>query len=254
VTTVRQAHSPGTFAAATIADLIRGRDCAGAVDRLKRELKEEYREVELMAGTMYEHGVCVRRDWERAIIFYTKAHGAGHPDAAGRLAAGFADPANGPDIPGALWWARQGGVLRDRACAVSAQAEQDPDSFVAELNDWPRARREYCNYLAGVLSTISSEVRYPGWARSVGLGGEVVLRFLPAVPRVEMDMGELRSYELQGWVDADEMRDRGAKRIIKGFENSLGQVADRALRRYPQPAGIPEQARAEMRFNFRLVD
>lgn len=101
----------GTRSGALAVDAIRGsiaaQNCQQAVDRLKSGLKNEYPEVFLLAGSMYENGICVRRDWDRAVTFYVQAHDAGEKDGAARIAAGYADPANGP-----TWRPRSGGRPR----------------------------------------------------------------------------------------------------------------------------------------------
>lgn len=75
-----------------------------------------------------------------------QAHQGGLPEAAERLAAGYADPANGPDAAAALWWNLQGrSGVRTEACAISAEASKDPDRFVAELQGRAPAKLATCN-------------------------------------------------------------------------------------------------------------
>lgn len=234
---------------------IQARDCAGAVGRLKDGLKAGHAEVSLMAGSMYENGICVKAGWANAVTFYVQAHQGGLAEAAERLAAGYADPANGPDAAAALWWSLQGrGGARTDACAISSQAAKDPDRFVAELQGWAPAKLATCTYIAGVISTVSAEVKYPRLAQAWSMGGDVTLRFLPAVPRIDLKKGETEAYRLFGWVDGDTLRDREARPVADSFEASLREVARRALRRYPQPAGIPADAEVAVRFVFGLED
>lgn len=236
---------------------IDARDCGGAVERLKAGLKAGHPEVALLAGSMYEHGICVKASWDNAVTFYAQAHQGGQMEAAERLAAGFADPARGPDAAAALWWQLQGrGGGRTQRCTVSRQAETDPDRFVAELKTWQPARLAICNYIAGVISTISSEVKYPGRARAYGLGGEVTLRFLPGVPRIELKKGDSETYQLYGVIDGDTLRDRDRDRdsgpMAGFFEQSMRGVASYALRRYPQPPGIAADAQIVVKYVFEL--
>ena len=109
----------GTRSGALAVDAIRvsiaAQDCRQAVERLKSGLKNEYPEVFLLAGSMYENGICVQRDWDRAVTFYVQAHDAGEKDGAARIAAGYADPANGADVAAALWWAMQTPPFRSGA-------------------------------------------------------------------------------------------------------------------------------------------
>jgi len=247
------AHA-GTRSGALAVDAIRGsiadRDCATAVKRLKSGLQNEYPEVALLAGSMYENGICVKRDWSRAVTFYVQAHDAGEEDAAARIAAGYADPANGPDVAAALWWAWKNPALRPADCLVSKEAMADPDRFVAELKTWPQAVLARCNYYAGVLSTIAAEVKYPDRAAAHAIGGDVKLRFLPAIPRIDLQRGESREYEMVGWVMIDTLRDRKSRRMADGFETALSQVANRALQRYPHPGNIRPDTVIEVKFSF----
>lgn len=247
------AHA-GTRSGALAVDGIRvsisARDCTQAVDRLKSGLKNEYPEVFLLAGSMYENGICVKRDWERAVDFYLQAHAAGEQQAAARIAAGYADPLNGPDIAGALWWARQTSGFSLDQCAVPKDAATDPDRFVAALKTWPAARLAACNYVVGVMSTMAAEVKYPELAIAHGIGGEMTLRFLAGVPRIELQRGATHEYALLGWVNADRLRDRKSRRMDDGFETALSAVANRALQRYPHPGGIPADTLIQVKYIF----
>lgn len=251
-----QAQASSRLALEAVHDVrirIDARDCGAAVERLKAGMKSGYPEVALLAGSMYEHGICVKPDWDNAVTFYVQAHQGGLKEAAERLAAGYADPARGPDAAAALWWSlRDRGGARTQACAVSEAAQQDPDRFVAELKAWDPAKLAICNYIVGVISTVSAEVKYPRLAQAWSMHGEVTLRFLPALPRIELKTGETGAYQLYGWIDGDAVRDREAAPVKRGFETALREVANRALRRYPQPAGIPDNAEVAVRYVFDL--
>ncbi|WP_230026971.1 hypothetical protein [Massilia sp. Bi118] len=252
------ALTPGQEAAAAVTRRIEARECAGAVDELKSGLKRGFGEVSLLAGTMYEHAVCVQRDWNRAVLFYSQAYVNGVREAADRMAAGYAAPENGADVAAAIWWAGKGrikaspGLQTLAPCAVDAAAADDMDRFVAELQTWPQWRLAMCNYVVGVMSTLSAEIKYPALAQAYGVGGEVTLRFLPAVPKIDMKRGDTQEYQLLGIVNGDVLRDRGASMVTGAFEKAIGTVAERALRRYPQPSGIPAEAVFYVRWIFKL--
>lgn len=248
--TVHAGTRSGTLAVDAIRGSIEARDCKRAVDRLKSGLKNEYPEVFLLAGSMYENGICVKRDWARAEDFYVQAHEAGEKDGATRLTAGYADPANGPDVAAALWWAWKSPAFRLDQCAVPKDAAEDPERFVAALRTWPVARLAACNYFAGVLSTMAAEVKYPELAIAHGIGGEITLRFLAGEPRIELQRGASHEYELLGWVDADILRDRKTRRMGDGLESALSAVANRALRRYPHPGGIAADTLIQVQYIF----
>jgi hypothetical protein len=252
------AAAPGQISAAAVTSRIEARDCAGAVDELKAGLKQGYAEVSLLAGTMYDHGVCVQRDWDKAVLFYSQAYQAGVKEAADRMAAGFAAPENGADVVAALWWASHGRMVTAPGgqvlapCAASPAAAYDIDRFVAELKTWPQWQLAMCNYVAGVMSTLTAETKYPGRARAYGVGGEVMLRFLPAVPRIELKKAGSHEYQILGAVNGTMQRERESARVTGGFEKMLAAVAERALARYPQPAGIPGEAEFALRVIFEL--
>jgi TPR repeat protein len=251
------ARTDGERAAQDVGARLRASDCEGAVKALNAGLKQDYAEVALLAGSMYENGVCVPSDWKRAVSFYSQAYEGGQAEAASRLAAGFAAPENGPDIAAALWWANRGRVQAaqmqaNAGCAVSPEAAGDPDLFVAELRTWPQARLLLCNYIAGVMSTLAAEVQYPSRAIRAAMGSDVFLRFQPAVPRIDMLHGESREYQQIGFVDGNKIRPRDTRRLSDSFQTAIGEVADRALRRYPQPAGIPEQTRIQVKYIFNI--
>lgn len=246
-------ETPGESVVTNITLKVEERDCAEAVDWLKYGLKQEYREVMLMAGTMYDHGICVRRDWSRAVAFYTQAHAAGMARGAERLAAGYADPANGADVAAALWWASKSRSFRVPGCVVGKDAVGDPDRFVAELSAWRPERLAYCNYAAGVIATIASELRYPDMAAAYSMGGKLSLRFLPAVPRIELQKNESQEFAMVGLINGNWKRDRDSKEIAGSIEKAVTQLADRALKRYPQPKGIPEDTVLDLNYTFEIV-
>jgi hypothetical protein len=252
------AQTPGQESAAAVTRRIEARDCAGAVDELKSGLKRGFGEVSLLAGTMYEHAVCVPRDWNRAVLFYSQAYVNGVKEAADRMAAGYAAPENGADVAAAIWWAGKGRLRASPGqrvlapCAVDAAAADDMDRFVAELQTWPQSRLAMCNYVAGVMSTLSAEIKYPALAQAYGVGGAVTLRFLPAVPKIDMKKGDTQEYQLLGIFNGDVLRDRETSMVTGAFEKALGAVADRALRRYPKPSGIPAEAVFYVRYVFEL--
>lgn len=227
-------------------------NCDAAVYHLKGGLKANRPQVALLAGTMYETGLCVKRDWDTAVGYYALAYDGGLMKAAQRLAAGYADPANGPDMAAALWWGRQGHGLRLSYCAVSKEASEDPDRFVAELDTWPASRLAACNYIVGVMSTVAAEVVFPERAGDFALGGNLDLRFVPSKPVFEVKMGEAQDYAMLGVLDGDALRFRHTKDKTGVFEKAVNDVATRALARYPQPPGIPATITLDMQYNFSI--
>lgn len=252
---VAKRASPGTEAASEVRVYIEARDCAGAGARLNEALAKNYPEVNLLAGAMFENGICLKADWNRAVRFYSKAFDGGEKAAMYRLMSGFAAPEHGPDMAAALWWAnRPGDEFNVNGCKVSDANRGDPDRFVAELNTWPQSRLAMCNYITGVLATMSGEIRYPEKAQMFNLGGNVKLRFVPAVPRVDIKTAETKEYATLGWVDGTAVDGKKSRSVKGTFEDAMRKVADRALQRYPQPAGIPADSDAEIEFIFQLQE
>jgi hypothetical protein len=232
------------------------KDCAGAVDDLKTALKKDFPEVAMLAGGMYENGICVKRDWERAVPFYIQAWQGGIKDGAYRLAAGYADAANGPDVAAALWWAsrnrsRNGTLYGIRGCSVGGPAADDMDRFVAELQHWPQSRLQACNYMIGVISTIEGEVKYPSLLHYYRVGGEVKIQFRPAIPQIELQKGASGKIEVYGTDAGDDAVER-LEDGYRSFEQTMGYVANRALRRYPHPDGIPADTLVKLDYHFRV--
>ena len=243
--------SPGDEVVRKVRLYVEARDCATAVARLTEGLAKKYPEVYMLAGAMFENGVCVKPDWDRAVGFYSNAFDGGQKAAMYRLMSGFAAPEHGPDMAATLWWAnRPTNDFSSAACRVSAANREDPDRFVAELSSWPQQRLVHCNYLIGVMATMTGEVRFPTQANRVSLVGTVKLRFEPAVPRIDLTTEETREAAVGGWVDGNALEDRKSRAATGSFEAILRPIADRALKRYPQPAGVSPDMAIETKFVF----
>jgi len=67
-----------------------------------------------------------------------------------------------------------------------------------------------------------------------------------------LQKGESREYPIFGVVSGDTLRDRGSKMVTTSIEKALGEVAERALKRYPQPQGIPAEALVEVKYTFEI--
>lgn len=227
----------GPLASSQLARQLAAGDCAGAVKKINADLAEKSPAALLLAGSMYEHGACVGRDWKRAMGLYVQAHDGGQQAAAWRLAAGFAAPENGPDIAAALWWAGKASPALLAGCGLGTV--DDPERFVEQLRAWAKPRLEQCNYVVGVMSTIAGEVQYPARATLYGVDLDIMLRFLPALPALELKMGKAAQFQVLGVPNRDRaLSERNAKGVEAEFEHTVRQVARRAVARYPQPAGI----------------
>lgn len=235
------AATPGAAAASKVLSRIEARDCAGAAILLREGLAQDYPKVDLLAGSMFEDGVCVKADWDRAVRFYSKAFAGGEKEAMYRLIAGFAAPEHGPDMAAALWWAnRPKDEFSFKVCKVSELNRNDPDRFVEEVRAFPPARLATCNYLIGVLAAMSGEIRRPDIARMFSISGYVSVRFEPAVPRIAT-----QEYGMTVWGDNHLQAERKAV-----LEAAMRQAGERVLKRYPQPAAMVPDSVADMKFVF----
>jgi hypothetical protein len=215
-----QARTDGEKAVAGVGEQLRAKDCAGAVKALNAGLQAGYPEAALLAGTMFEAGFCVNRNWDKAIGFYTQAHDGGIREGALRLAAGFAAAANGPDTAAALWWAKRARLDAD-FCTAKLPDTDDPDRFVAALREWRPEALATCNFVVGEMSFIVTEARYPMAGIEREIMGRSELVFTPARSHFESEAREATGP------------------AHDGISAVLVRAISQAGTRYFKPAGIP---------------
>lgn len=229
------------------------KDCAGAAKTLSAGIAKGYPGVLLLGGAMFEHGICLKPSWERAVDFYQRAHAAGHPRAAARIVSGYATPAAGPDKAAVLWWAMREKHALPGDCKVAADLVDDPDRFVQTLQSWTSHRLDACAYVAAVMATITGDLEFSQRAASHGLKGVLSTTFHPAENKVEVDTQQLEFVVLPGRVSGDAMRDRDSRSVKQEFERDIRTAADRALRRYAKPSNIDPSWRVTAEFRFGYV-
>jgi len=231
---------------------VRSGDCALAVKRLNAGLPAKYPDLLLLAGAMYEHGVCLKANWDRAARMYSLAHDVGHQAGAYRLVAGYALPGGQPSA--ALWWASKfQPSLLPETCRSGVAVVDDVDSFAATLAAWPAARLQGCNYVVGVLAAVVGEMDYPSEAQHFRLRGAVGMSFVPAEPAMTWSTQEFEVVPFSGVVDGDSVRDRNSSVLRKTFERHLESLGKAALQRYPKPAeGVDPGWRMGRQFVFDL--
>ena len=220
------------------------RDCAAAVSKLNAGLAKAYPEVVLLAGRMYEEGICLKPNWDRAVTFYQRALNAGQSTAAARLAAGYAAPVGGRDRATALWWALRAKTSLPAECNAVASLVDDADRFVAALKAWPAGQLDACAYSAAVMAMILGELGSPELPVTYGVQGKIKLAFVPAEGRVDLAEDGIETAMptgVQGAAGAAGDRNGGRKALLAYAKD----VSDRALRRYERPTAVPPAWRAE---------
>jgi len=233
-----------------VMDTLARQDCPGAVSALNAGLQKSLPEVFTLAGGMYEQGVCLKPNWDRALSLYQRAEAAGHPGAAARIAAGFAAPVGGQDLGSALWWALRAKTPMPADCAAVAPLAADTSAFVAALNAWPAGQLGHCVYAAAVMAGIQAEAALPALAGLYGMSGGVRLVFWPAEGRVDINQ-DLQDLPPAAGRMADAATLASEQQAARqAFSNLLRQLADRALARHTRPMGVPAAWRVEARFDY----
>jgi hypothetical protein len=238
------AMSDAERAVQSVIDAVAAADCAGATARLNAGIAKGYAEVLALAGVMFEDGLCLKPNWDRALGFYERALAAGQGGMAARIAAGYAAPIGGRDQATALWWAIRAQTALPATCASVAPLAADADRFVAALNAWPAGQLSACAYAAAVMATIQADAESPLLAAGTGLRGSFKVVLVPQQGRVDIDDAAV----LAAGGAPTSTDDRDATEAKKALSARLRQTAERALKRYERPAGIPADWRAQARF------
>ncbi len=225
------------------------KDCPGAVAALNAGLAKGHGEVMVLAGTMFEEGLCVRQSWDRAVSLYQRALDAGQTTAAARLSAGYAAPVGGSDKAAALWWATKAKIALPPECGTLAAFIDDPDRFVAGLKAWPAPQIDACVYAAALMSSLHAEADAPGLGAAFGLAGTVRVTLLPEQRRFEITPELADDAPVTGRVAEAADADLATRR--RALVGHLQFVSDRAFTRYAQPAGLPSTWRVQAQYVYK---
>jgi hypothetical protein len=232
---------------------IDAKDCPGAVRALNDGIAKAYPSVLLMAGSMFESGVCLKANWDRAADFYQRAESAGHPSAAARLAAGYAAPIAGPDKAAAIWWAMRARLPMPTECATASPWIHDADRFVAALRTWPEGLVDACAYVAGVVGSITGDIEFSKRAASFGMKGDLTVVIEPARDSVVVQTNEIEFITLPGVTSGAMMLDRQSKTVKREFELDVLAAGERAFKRYAKPARVDPTWKLTHRLTFNYV-
>lgn len=226
--------------------------CATAVERLNAGLKSRYPSVYLLAGTMYEHGICLKQDWDRAAVMYQQANDAGEPKGLLRLIAGLAS--GNRDRAAAMYWAQTPDTVAMPAeCSAGKDLRADPDAYVAQLRSWPAGRLDACVYAVGVAAAIAGDVEYPSTGAAFSVYGRYRMEFNPSAATVDWVEEELRFGDLVGLSGGDDVRDRDSRKVKDSLRRHLEENSQRALRRFTRPADVPTGWRVRDIYAFNIV-
>ena len=245
-----RAQTEGERAVQAVTEAMVKRNCTAAAAALNAGLAKQHPEVWLLAGAMFEEGLCLKASWDRAVDFYQRADHAGQPAAALRLAAGYATTAGGKDLAAALWWAARGKTALPPACASATPLANEPDRFVAALKSWPPGQLDACAYAAAVMATLQGEFAGNDLASSLGLEGRVRIAFVPAEARIDID----DDLAAAGGVSSDAaVREAQARTMRTALQQQLRAVADRALKCHAKPAAVPATWRVDSEHVLRVA-
>jgi hypothetical protein len=213
--------------------------CTSAVSAIKSGLAAKKPYIMLLAGNMYEEGLCVKPDWDKAAGLYMRAEEAGQRFAIRRLVAGYARP--GRDNGMAIWWAAQEGRHQGypSRCIPAADPVNDPDGFNAALERMAPATFQSCVYLIGVVNEVLSQVRYPRVALRNSVSGTFKMEFVPATGIITWSVDELEVDENSPAffrnLAVEELENPRA--IRNSLVDYMRGKSNFALARYPRPAG-----------------
>ncbi|HEY8877356.1 MAG TPA: hypothetical protein VIN03_07320 [Roseateles sp.] len=247
--------------AAAVVKALESGDCAVAAKTLNAALAQPSPQVLLLAGSMFEQGLCFKANVERAARFYLRAQE--QPSAPARLAALYASPAAGPDKGLAMWWGLRAGLPIPRECDVPGEARQDPDRFGAAVAGWRPERLNACVHVIGVLATVGAE-----FVTASVVGDGLPVGFTPASGQwlVATDQlaqegidagvgaGAIRGsapgfQRAESWAQPDTSRAR-SREELRAMAPRVERLGRDALARFPRPEGIDPG----WRLNFSITE
>ena len=221
------------------------KDCPGAVKVLNKGIAAKHPSVFLIAGSMFEQGLCVKPDWDKAALYYQLAHEGGKREALPRLISGYAEKNRDPGS--ALWWMAKHTAL-PAPCRSASHLANDPDAFVAALNKWPKGQVAACVYTAGVLMRVTGDVEFPGRGDMHGVFGDAHMHFVPSTGTI--------TWTAEGTGRLDMTREvqvgKDERSVFSDtFLTHVRVVGERALKQFDRPEGIDRAWAVDTKFSFR---
>ncbi len=244
--------SPGGEAVRDVLKGVEAKDCAAAVRSLNEGLAKGHSEVQVLAGAMFQEGICVKQSWDRATRLYERAHVAGSPVAAARLAAGYAGSVGGRDLGTAMYWAVKAKTPMPAECQTAAAVVDDTAKFVAALNAMPAGRLQACVYTAAVMATVQAEVNSPDLQGAFPLTGDVRVNFVPSSGQLDI-APNLQAVIPAGRMGNAEALEKEVTAARTALSEQLRIVADRAVKQNDRPAGVQSDWRVSVSYAFAPV-
>lgn len=243
---------PDPDATRRLASYLASKDCVGAVKALNEGVKAKQRDVLLAAGTLYETGLCVKQNWDRAVNFYLQADTAGNRSAIPRLVSGYA--VAGRDNAVALWWAAQRPGILPQTCVLPVDAEKDPEGFEKALAAMPPALFKGCVYMAGVHAAIVAETEFPDTALLRDVYGDVEMEFIPATGAITWSQRQRERATGAGTRDAARLKEDDGRAVESSLLVYMRKNGERTLTRYQKPEGIDPAIKIRRTFSFFYAD
>lgn len=241
---------------------IESRDCVTAVRELNLALAGSSPEALLFGGAMFEQGLCLKPNLERAARLYQRAAESGAGGARARLVSLYASPAAGPDKGAALWWSLQAKLPLPKACVLADNLRSNADGFAQALSAWPTALLDACVYVAGTLAVLDSEFVVTPASDS---GNGVAVNFWPAAGRLDTGLDHVtqtlrdssarvtEAHSMSGVMQSgsapspDQLRAQQVQEDLQILAKQVENVGRDALARFPQPQGIDANWRIALR-------
>ena len=243
-----QGYSPNREDLNSVILQLQHKDCPAAIAALNKGIASKQPDLLLLAGSMYEHGLCLKPNWLAAEGYYLQANQAGNPGAIDKLIAGYARENRDPAA--ALYWnALSRRESLPAPCLFKPGLADDPDKFVAELQTWKPDRIAACVYMAGVTAQVRAELEFPQELVDRGMSGELHGSFNAATATFTWKTEHTEEMVTTRTVAFEESTKRMKGILLKHATT----ISDRALQNYKQPAGIDPAWNAPIRFRYRTT-
>lgn len=248
-------------ASRAVVKAIAARDCAGAIKELNNGMAAGSVDAILTGGAMFEQGLCLKPNVERAANLYKRAANAGAGGAAARLVALYASPAAGPDKGAAIWWALDAGLTLPEACTVPTALRGDAEAFAKVLTAWPAGVLDACVQVAGAVSVVSAEFV----TKPLGAAGGVVVDFRPSADQINVgtdalttsirdssarvtEVHSINSILQSGSAPSlEQLQAQKDQAALQDLSGQVDAVARSALQRFPKTQATPADWRVQMR-------